>query len=120
MKIRKVASYTPDYPSKLKSSALKLGAAAAAAVLAATASGCLPRANGYMEYMPPDETAEAVTAEPTEEALLMGDVAVETLPPESEPELAGVILDPGSLPTDDGNVLEAPRDTIAPPDSGND
>lgn len=116
MKIKKVSSYTPNYPSKLKGRALKLGAAAAAVVIAAGASGCLPRASGYMEYRDPTITEETEII--TDDPVLTDDVEFETEDPDSAPDLLGLIIAPGTVPTDDGNVLDAPRDTIAPPDNG--
>lgn len=111
MKVNKIESYSPEYPSKRRSAAVKLGAAAAAAVLAASSTvGCLPRASGYMEYRPTDEPALTEIAEPTEEAVLMGDVAVETEPAE----------EPTAVPTETveltGIILADPDTTVAPDD----
>lgn len=91
MKVKKIAEYSPEYPNK-KSSALKLGAIAAAAVLAMSTAACGPRTVGFM--VGPDQTEEPIPE---------GEPAIDITEAPEFPEYMGE-----PLPISTETVTEAP------------
>lgn len=93
MKVTKVNEYEAGYPRK-NGVAARVGALAAAALIAGASAGCRspkPTISGAPAVDP--------TPEITEEVVLDGDVAVEETPIVSEvPDIMGEIMpDPGSI-----------------------
>lgn len=100
MKVKKLTEYAPEYPAR-KRAALKIGALAAAAVLAAsTAAGCGVTVSGYLENDPPAVTDAPITPEPTEELCTPGEPAVD--------ENGNIIPDETEAPVLMGDVQIAP------------
>ena len=93
MKLTKVNEYEPGYPRK-NGIAARVGALAAAALIAGASAGCRspkPAISGAPAVDP--------TPEITEEVVLDGDVAVDETPiATSDPNISGEMLpDPGSI-----------------------
>lgn len=95
MKIEKLKGYEPEYPRK-KSAAVKLGAIAAAAVLAAgTFAGCRPD-KPELAGAPVVDTTPTATAEPVIEGELAADPTVlEGEPAVDETECGSNDTEPG-------------------------
>lgn len=104
MKVNKVGEYSPGYPNK-KGAALKIGAVAAAAVLAVGTAGCGPRAVGFM-----------VGPDPTETPVPEGEPVVDVSEAPDFPEYTGE-----PLPISTETVTEAPvpaGDIVVDPGAG--
>ena len=109
MKVNRLTEYSPGYPSK-KGAVVKLGAIAAAAVLAVGTAGCKPRVVGDMEYVDPTEYVRE-----TDPPIPEGEPAVDTETP-GFPETTG---EPAPISTD--TVTDKPElvgDVIVDPGDG--